>query len=150
VIDDYVQLIATSRQSSAIDLADGCLVRSFASLNSGPPEGYIRVGRGSSIGQHALLYGHGGLDIGENVMIAGHSSIIASSHVFTDTSIPMNEQGFSAHGIRIEDNVWIGAGARILDGVTIGTGAVIGANAVVNRSVPPGARVGGVPARVLE
>ncbi len=49
----------------------------------------------------------------------------------------------------IEDNVEIGAGAVILGDITIGTGAMIGANAVVIRSVPPFAVVGGVPARIL-
>lgn len=50
---------------------------------------------------------------------------------------------------QIEDDVFIGAGARILGDVTIGRGAVIGANAVVLKSVPPGAIVAGVPARII-
>ena len=49
----------------------------------------------------------------------------------------------------IGDDVFIGAGARVLGGVRIGDGAVIGANAVVIHDVPAGARVGGIPARVL-
>ena len=45
----------------------------------------------------------------------------------------------------------IGAGAKVLfrDGqwLTIGRGAVVGANAVVTRSVPPGEVWAGVPAK---
>lgn len=49
----------------------------------------------------------------------------------------------------IEDYVDIGAGAVIVGDLTIGRGAIIGANAVVTKSVPPLAVVGGVPAKFL-
>lgn len=49
--------------------------------------------------------------------------------------------------ITVEDDVWIGAGAVILPGVRICRGAVIGASAVVNRSVPAWSCCAGVPAR---
>ena len=149
IIDDYVQLIATSRKPAAIQIGDGSFVRSYACLNAGPPEGFIHVGRNSGIGQGTVIYGNGGLTIGDNVMIAGQCFVVASSHRFDDDSRPISQQGYRACGIVIEDNVWIGAGAKILDGVRIGNGAVIGANAVVNRDVVPGAHMGGVPARLL-
>lgn len=47
----------------------------------------------------------------------------------------------------IEDHAWIGARVIILPGVTVGEGAVVAAGAVVTRSVPPYAVVGGVPAK---
>lgn len=50
----------------------------------------------------------------------------------------------------IEDNVWIGARVCILPGVTIGEGSVIGACAVVPKSVPPYSVVIGNPARVVK
>jgi serine acetyltransferase len=43
----------------------------------------------------------------------------------------------------VGDHAYLGAGARILGNVTIGTGAIVGANAVVTRDVPAGARVVG-------
>lgn len=149
VIDDFAQLIATSRRDPAIEIGEGSFVRSFAMINAGPPEGFVRIGRGSGVGQGTLLYGNGGLTIGDKVMIAGQCAVIASSHVFSDPDVPIREQGYTALGITIGNNVWIGAGAKILDGVTIGDGAIVGANAVVNRPVPAGARVVGVPAREL-
>ena len=40
--------------------------------------------------------------------------------------------------------------ATVLPGVTIGDNAVVAAGAVVNKDVPPGAVVGGVPAKVIK
>jgi acetyltransferase-like isoleucine patch superfamily enzyme len=149
IVEDFAQLIATSRHPEAIKFSDGCFIRSFAMINAGPPEGYVHAGRNTGIGQGVLIYGNGGLTIGDNVMIAGGSSIIASSHIVEDPHMPIIKQGFMAKGITIHDNVWIGAGVRVLDGVTIGTGAIVGANAVVNRSVAPGDKVAGIPARSI-
>lgn len=50
---------------------------------------------------------------------------------------------------RLGDRVTVGAGAAVLGGVTVGDDAVIGAGAVVLADVPAGARVAGVPARVI-
>jgi acetyltransferase-like isoleucine patch superfamily enzyme len=52
-------------------------------------------------------------------------------------------------GVVIEDDVWVGTRAIILSGVTIGRGAVIAAGAVVTKSVPPYAIVGGNPAKII-
>lgn len=51
--------------------------------------------------------------------------------------------------ILIEEDVFIGARALILKGVTLGRGAVIGAGAVVTKSVGPGEIAVGNPARVV-
>lgn len=50
----------------------------------------------------------------------------------------------------IGNNVIVGSGAKVLGGITIGDNVTIGANAVVIRSVPDGAVVGGIPARILK
>lgn len=51
---------------------------------------------------------------------------------------------------KIGNDVWIGCNATILRGVNIGDGAVIGANALVNKDVPPYAIVAGVPAKIIK
>lgn len=51
--------------------------------------------------------------------------------------------------IHIGSDVWIGARAIVFNGVRIGHGAIVGANALVNKDVPPYAIVAGVPARLL-
>ena len=50
----------------------------------------------------------------------------------------------------IEDDVWIGPNATILKGVRIGAGAMVEAGALVTRDVPPGMRVVGNPAQVID
>ncbi|MBR1784878.1 MAG: serine acetyltransferase [Bacteroidales bacterium] len=47
------------------------------------------------------------------------------------------------------DNVYVGPGAKLFGPITIGSNVAIGANAVVNQSVPDGCTVGGVPAKVI-
>lgn len=111
--------------------------------------GSIEIGENCSINPYTVLYGHGGLKIGNNVLIAGHCLIIPANHKFENLNIPINSQGESRKGIIIEDNVWIGAGCRILDGVTIGSGSIVAAGAVVNNNVPENSIVGGVPAKII-
>ena len=48
------------------------------------------------------------------------------------------------------NGVVLGAGAKILGPITIGDGARVGSNAVVVKSVPPGATAIGIPARIVE
>jgi acetyltransferase-like isoleucine patch superfamily enzyme len=114
------------------------------------PHSGIRIGRDSLIGEFTIIRGQGGVDIGDRVYTSPHTQIIAVNHVFDDPQRPFVEQGITAEGIVIEDDVWLGAGAVVTDGVRIGRGAVVAAGAVVTTDVPPNTVVGGVPARPLE
>lgn len=51
--------------------------------------------------------------------------------------------------IVIEDDVWLGANVTVLPGVTVGKCSVIGAGAVVTKSVEPYSIMAGVPARKI-
>jgi virginiamycin A acetyltransferase len=51
--------------------------------------------------------------------------------------------------VRIGAACWVGDNVTILEGVEIGNGAIVGAGAVVTKSVPPYAVAVGNPARVL-
>ncbi len=113
------------------------------------PHAFIRIGANSLIGEMNVLRGQGGITIGERVYTAPLVQMLAVNHVFDDPSVPMVEQGITADGIVVEDDVWIGAGAIITDGVRVCKGAVVAAGAVVTADVPPYTVVGGVPAKVL-
>ena len=115
-----------------------------------PYGGEIRIGDNCSVNPLTILYGHGGLSIGNNTRIACHTVIIPAQHQFSSAGIAICEQGLSRQGIQIGEDVWIGANVTILDGAIIGNGCVVAAGAVVNRSFPAGVVIGGVPARELK
>lgn len=112
--------------------------------------GSIDVGENCSINEYCMLYGHGGLKIGDNVSIATGTVIVPANHNFTRREIPFKLQGSTGHGIVLEDDIWVGANVTILDGCRIGRGAIIGAGAVVTKNVVPYSIVGGVPARFIK
>jgi acetyltransferase-like isoleucine patch superfamily enzyme len=114
------------------------------------PHSGIEIGRDSLIGEYSVIRGQGGVKIGDRVYTSPFTQIIAVNHVFDDPDRPFVEQGITAEGIIIEDDVWIGAGVIVTDGVKIGKGAVIAAGAVVTKDVSSHTVVGGVPAKIIK
>jgi len=110
--------------------------------------GEIAIGDGVVISRGAHLVAFAGIRIGEGSMIGEYASIRDANHR-VGTAAPLRDAGHDARPIEIGREVWIGRGVTVLPGVRIGDRAVVGANAVVTRDVPAGARVAGVPARPL-
>lgn len=106
----------------------------------------VEIGSGVTIAAFLHIWGGGGVQIGDRVMIGSHVAIASEGH--DPDAHPMNET-FVRMPIRIEDDVWIGTHSVILPGVVVGRGAVIGAGAIVTRDVPPLTVVAGVPAKEL-
>lgn len=113
------------------------------------PNAGIWIGADSLIGEYNVIRGQGGVRIGDRVYTSPHTQVIAVNHVFDDPGRPFIEQGITAEGIVVEDDVWIGSGAILTDGVRVGKGAVVAAGAVVVDGVEPHTVVAGVPARVV-
>lgn len=138
---------------AGIEIGEGTIVMHGAVLHvynfRDLPGAFIRIGRDSLIGEHSVIRGQGGVTIGDRVYTSPLTQIIAVNHVFADPNKPFVDQGITAQGIIIEDDVWIGSGAIITDGVHVGKGAVVAAGAVVVEDVPPHTVVGGVPARII-
>ncbi len=137
-----------------IDIGENTMVMHHAELHvynfRDLPHAGIRIGRDCLISEFNVLRGQGGITIGDRVYTAPLVQLAAVNHVFSDPGRPFIEQGITAQGIVIEDDVWIGAGAVVTDGVRIGRGAVVAAGAVVTHDVPPHTVVAGVPARVVK
>lgn len=96
-----------------------------------PYGGVISIGDDFSLNPYSVLYGHGGLSIGNSVRIAAGCVIIPANHVFSDPGTAIRAQGLTKLGIVIEDDVWVGANVTILDGAHISRGCVIAAGSVV-------------------
>jgi acetyltransferase-like isoleucine patch superfamily enzyme len=124
-----------------------CEINQGAELN--PFGGSIRLADRVWIGPYVVIYGHGGVEIGEWSMVSMHATIVSSNHAIPGTDRCMRWEKDELLPTKIGRDVWIGANAVILGGVTIGDGAVIAAGAVVNRDVEAGAVVAGLPAREL-
>ncbi|AEF95341.1 hypothetical protein Desca_2515 [Desulfotomaculum nigrificans CO-1-SRB] len=81
------------------------------------------------------------ITIGANTIIGYNTTILTHEFLVSE---------FRRGPVQIGSHVLIGANVTILPGVIIGDGARVGAGALVNRDIPPGALAAGVPARVVD
>jgi len=117
------------------------------------PPFYCAYGQNTYFGDHVFLnvlcniLDCNEVHIGHHVMIGPAVQIYTAAHLLQ--AEPRNQGWEVAKPIVIEENVWIGGSAILLPGVRIGRNAVVGAGAVVTRSVPENTVVAGNPARVI-
>lgn len=95
--------------------------------------------------------------IGNDVLIASKvyisdctHGIYSNSDQHTDPKIKPINRPYSTSPVRIGNNVWLGESVSVLPGVSIGDGAIIGANSLVNKSIPPNCIAVGSPARPIK
>ena len=146
IIEDNVLLSLGTNSSAKIEIGLRSKIKLGSILRC--YDGVIRIGNRSSIGEYCVLTGHGGLYLGDAVIVAGHCYFTAAEHLMS-SDIEIRFQGETAAGIRLEDNVWVGAHCTITDSVNIGQGSIIGAGSVVTRSLPPNYVCLGSPCRPL-
>ena len=115
----------------------------FGSLISHPS---ARIGRDVYVGAYCSL---GAVDIGDDVLIASHVSIMngSSQHGISRLDVPIREQPGTFERVSIGLDSWIGERSTIC--ANIGKHCVIGAGAVVTKPIPDFAIAVGVPARVV-
>ena len=102
-----------------------------------------------NIGCHINASVGGRISVGANSMFGPSVLMRTANHRFDSTDEPMREQGHAEADIIIEEDVWVGGHAVVLGGVRIGRGSVVGAGAVVTKSLDPWSVAVGVPARVI-
>lgn len=148
VIDDNSVLDAKGSDNQGIDIGDNVFVGRNTIIYC--QNGDVEIGENANIGSNCQIFSARNVQIGKNVLIAAYTYLVGGGHIYEDTELPIIEQGRTASGIKISDNVWLGASVKVLDGVTIGEGAIIAAGAVVTGDIPAFAIAGGIPAKVIK
>ena len=109
------------------------------------PDGELEVGNYSTL-LDVTVATNGSVRVGDYTMI-GHQVVLAGgpAPVPPDTDAPTRDR---PEPIEIGNNCWVTAGSIILPGARIGDDAIVGAGAVIDGEVPPGATAYGNPYRV--
>ncbi len=136
VIDDYAVLDAKGEENDGIVIGDQAYIGRGAILSC--KEGSIRLGDHSNISANCTLLSETEIRLGSYCFLAGNCYLVAGgNHSFADVATPiMLQPSLAKGGIRVGDDVWLGAGVIVLDGVTIGSHSVVGAGAVVAINLP--------------
>ncbi len=142
-IGDGVAVVNSTVEDSTI--GDGSDVGPYAHLRPGTVVApgvhignYVEmknaiIGAGTAVGHFSYL---GDAVVGENVNVGAGT-------------ITCNFDGVRKNQTVVGSNVFLGSDTLLIPPITVGDGASTGAGSVVNRDVPAGATVVGVPARVI-
>ena len=116
---------------------------------------FVEIQKGAVIGKRCKISSHTficeGVCIDDNVFV-GHNVVFindAYPKAVTDTGQLQTDSDWALIPTQVKNGASIGSNATVLCGITIGERALVGAGAVVTRSVPDYAIVAGVPAKVV-
>ncbi|MBI9036437.1 MAG: acyltransferase [Bacteroidales bacterium] len=127
-----------------IIVGNHCLVEENVVINSEIASSTLSIANNVQISHSVKIDYSGGISIGNNVVISSLAILYTHDHGYIPKSEP------TLHSLVVGDMAWIGSRAIILPHVRfIGRRAVIGAGAVVSRSVPEKAIVVGNPAKIV-
>ena len=107
----------------------------------------ITIGDGSWVNFGLTALDVAPIVIGQDVLIGPNCSLYTAIHP-TEPG-PRRAKWESSAPITLGDNVWLGGSVVVCPGVTIGENSIIGAGAIVTRSVPANSIAVGNPARVI-
>jgi UDP-2-acetamido-3-amino-2,3-dideoxy-glucuronate N-acetyltransferase len=150
-----VQIDPTAVIDEGAEIGEGTKVWHFTHIMDS------KIGKDCTIGQNCFI--QKGAEIGDNCKIQNNVSIydgvileddvfIGPSAVFTNVKKPRSAEPVPVSSYAktiVRRGATIGANATIVCGIEIGENALIGAGAVVTKSVPPHVTVVGNPAGIL-
>lgn len=135
-----------------VSIGDYCWIDANCILNA--YLGEISIGRRVHIAPFSIIGARDPVTIEDYVGISANVKIYANSESPIDGKrmsgpmIPESMKAFTSAPVTLRIDSFVGANSVVLPGVEIGAGAVVGANAVISRSVEPWAIVVGTGRKV--
>lgn len=105
------------------------------------------IGKGSVIGNDAILDARNGIYIGESVNISSGVWLWTEQHNYQSPTFDLDDK---KKGIVIGDRVWLGPRVIVLPDVVIGEGTVVAAGSVVTGDLEPYGLYAGIPAKRIK
>jgi acetyltransferase-like isoleucine patch superfamily enzyme len=147
VIDDNCCLDAKGTDNRGITIGRGVFVGRNTILSC--KNGDIIIDDNANLGFNCEIFSASRVRVGKSILMAAYTYLVGGDHLYDRVDIPVLEQGRTARGIDVDDNVWLGTHVVVTDGSRIGRDAIIGAGAVVVGEIPEFAIATGIPAKVL-
>jgi len=145
VIDDGCCLDAKGTDNKGITIGNGVFVGRNTILSC--KNGDIVIDDKANIGFNCEIFSASRVRVGESVLMAAYTYLVGGDHLYDRVDIPVLEQGRTARGIEVDDNVWLGTHVVVTDGSRVGRDAIVGAGAVVVGDIPEFAIAAGIPAK---
>lgn len=117
---------------------------------------FVEIQKNASVGKNCKISSHTficeGVHIEDNVFIGHNVTFINDKYPRStnDDGSLQNEADWSVVETFVKKGASVGSSSTILCGVTIGENSIVGAGAVVTKSVPDNTVVAGVPARIIK
>lgn len=147
VVDDQCCLDAKGTDNRGIRLGTGVFIGRNTILSC--KNGDIEVDDFANIGFNAEIFSASRVRVGKRVLIAAYTYLVGGDHLFDRVDVAVLDQGRTARGIEVDDNVWLGTHVVVTDGSRVGRDCIIGAGAVVVGEIPEFRIAAGIPARVM-
>ncbi len=123
----------------------------FGVIKSSGNSGLISIGNRVRITSNCQIYSGKSVEIEDDVLIASNVFICDCTHGYSKIDTPYQYQGYTpCKEIKIGAGAWIGQNVMLMPGVTIGRCSIIGANSVVNNSIPDFCIAVGTPAKIIK
>ena len=97
-----------------------------------------------------IMKKHSAAAEGLSVHTGNHMMVVGKFYRTVTNEDKANSGQIFDKDVIVEEDVWIGCNVTLLSGAHLGRGSIIAAGAVVNKSTPPYAVIGGVPAKFIK